>query len=146
MITTALLENFRKDAQAALAAVYEKHGLTPSGMNFRYNESTFTMKCEIGEKSAIGAVDPTYFKGMDRHGFKHSLKTADIGKTVVIRGKSHELLGMNQTGHFCVGKDLTAGKNFGKLFKLSPEDVRKALGKPAGLASTRHNGLPDFGA
>ena len=141
MITKQILSSFRTDMDAAMAAVYEKHGLTQSAVKISYGDHTFKVNFEVGEKDATGGVDPTYFKGLERHGWKHGLDTSDLNKEVTIGRKTYTFLGMNQTGHFCIGEDKAAP---GKLYKLKGDEVAKALGKAPRAGTLIQVAAPNF--
>jgi hypothetical protein len=123
MITNDLLKQFRADMTAAMAAVYDKHGLTASNANFRYTDTTFKVAFEVGLKAAVGTTNPVYFKGTERHGWAFGVTTDKIGKTFKTRGVDYVFEGINQTGHFAIGKQVSNGKSY----KIKADELKAAV-------------------
>lgn len=142
-ITKEFLAAFRKDLDAALKQVCDKHGLVSAQGNIRFTSESFKMSnlefTVANAKTATDStptIDPTYYNAMKRYGAYEGMSVADIGRKVVVRGKEFEILGLGKIGKFVVGKSSN-----GKLFKLSFEDV-----KTSSPAAALHNAVSRMAA
>jgi hypothetical protein len=123
MVTKELLAKFRADMEAAMAVVYAKHNLTASNSKIMYGSDTFKVSFEVGLTAAVGTGNPVYYKGTERHGYAFGVKTEQIGKIFKTRGVDYIFEGINQTGHFAVGKKVADGKSY----KIKAEELRAAV-------------------
>lgn len=99
----------RKDLDAALEAVCEKHGLTVKQGSITYNELGFKMALTFGNKGAIGDSDPVYAQDLRKYGPAYGLSMSDMGKkfSLGIQGEA-EIVGMKRRK--VVGRHMTSGK------------------------------------
>lgn len=122
MVTKELLAKFRADMEAAMAAVYAKHELVAAGTKISYGTDTFKVSFEVGMKDAVGGHNPVYYKGTQHHGYAYGVDVNKIGKTFKTRGVDYVFEGINQTGHFAIGKKVADGK----CYKIRPEELKAA--------------------
>ncbi len=129
IVTTQMLQDFRADMAAAMAAVYEKHGLIGSLGKITYSPTGFSAKFEASLRSELPAgvtataFNPVFVKGTDRHGYAYNVDSSKLGKKFVSRGMEYTFLGINQTGHFAVGKQTRNGKDY----KVRSDEMRTAV-------------------
>lgn len=128
VISRAMLETFRADMAAAMAAVYDKHGLVASPGRITFGATNFSFKVEASLKSELPAnasvqFNPVFVQGVKRHGYAYGGVTIEkLGKKFVSAGREYTFLGINQTGHFAVGKQTVNGKEY----KVRPHELAVA--------------------
>jgi hypothetical protein len=127
MITKGSCTAFINDMEAALQAVYAKHGLVSSGAKVTATQHTFKVSFELGEAEFLNGTNPIYYKGLARHGGTFGLITADLGKAFSKGDQRYVFRGLNITGQYAVcSKD---GEASNTLYKLAPVMVRELLDK-----------------
>lgn len=110
-ITPAKLEILRKDLEAAMVAVCEKHQLNVNIGAMKYSATDVRMTVSFGDKDTIGeGTNPEYALNLRRNGPMYGLNMSSIGKTVKVGAAIVTLQGMR--GKFAIMK-----KSDGKLYR-----------------------------
>lgn len=115
-ITPQLLEVLRKDINAALQAVAEKHGIEMSAGNATYGADHFTMKLEGKLEGALSKEAKAY----DDNRVLFNLPARDT--EITLRGQVFTLTGLTPRG-----KVIIARKTDGKEFTTTVTDVTTSL-------------------
>ena len=93
---------------AAMKAVYEKHGMVSSNSSIRFGDNSFDMKITVGMKDAIGSSDPKMFKAVGRFGFLFGVDKDSIGKEFKTKTSSKiwKFVGLSSTGKYGIASSL----------------------------------------
>lgn len=125
----------RKDMDAALLSVAQKHGLTFSIGRISFNADSFRGRVQATLLNASTVAQrpshtltpsPDWIMGLHRHGVAYGLNDTHLHKDVPYRNEIWQFMGMlprATTGKFIVGN-----KRTGKFHRVDADIVKKAFG------------------
>lgn len=138
IVTRDMLKAFRADMDAAMKAVYDKHGLIGTLGKITFSENSFSGKIEATLKSGLPAsvtssngcnvnFNTVFVKGVERHGYSYGslgkpVTVEKLGKKFIHAGLEYTFMGINQTGHFAIGMQTRNGKSY----KIRPAELQAA--------------------
>lgn len=127
-ITPQIIKEFDADMAAAMAPVYEKHGMIATSGAFIPSGDGFHFKLNVGSKNTLTTssgfvANPVLFKGCKNHGDKFNVTIENLGRHFLTGGSEYVFLGVNQTGHFAVGQAVRNGKET----KLKAPELQAAI-------------------
>jgi hypothetical protein len=104
----------REDINEALKAVAEKHGCTISAGSASYSDLSFNLKLEVVENSTDGSVVTKAMIDWNENAKFLGLDESLLGKTVMIQGKTLEIVGLKPRAskYPVLGKDARDGNTY----------------------------------
>ncbi len=123
-INELTVKAFNKELAEMLDAFAKKHGLSKGAQRIVYarDGSTMKMTVEFGDKTAVGDVNPKFYRNLTRFGYQFGLDTKmmDVEFTLGRLGKV-KLIGMSSPKFAIVQ---TADK---RMFKYDPQVVANMI-------------------
>lgn len=111
------------DIIEALNKIAEKHNLSKGSSNIKFDESSFKITCEFGDKSTVKeGYNPILVNNLKRNGFKYKLDENDIGKEIKINSDIFIIIGMKGFSKIICSSNK-------KNYVINGSEVQRALGR-----------------
>lgn len=123
-INEITVKAFNKELAEMLDAFAKKHGLSKGAQRIVYarDGSTMKMTVEFGDKTAVGDVNPKFYRNLTRFGYQFGLATSMMDEEFTLgRLGKVKLVGMSSPKFAIVQ---TADK---RLFKYDPQVVANMI-------------------
>lgn len=124
MITREKIRDMRKDIDAALKEVAEKHCVTIEAGNASYSSKSFSLKLNITENASDGSTVSQGELDWEKSHWKFGLDKDLFGKTFKTNKGEYEIVGLKPRSYKypVLGKSLKDGKTY----KFPEATVKKA--------------------
>ena len=116
------LKLLRKDIDAVLKVVADKHSIQLTAGNASFQERTATMKLEMAIIDESGKAISKYAEEFKALAEMYEMKPEDLGKTLTVQGRVFKITGLNRKNH--AYPILVDEISNGKSFKLAVEQVK----------------------
>jgi hypothetical protein len=117
------LKAFRADINAALEAVFAKHGVTGNIGNISYDADEFRTKLTVNTVKTAAEEAEAERSEFELYAFRFGLTGKEFGKTFTHGGKSYEITGIKPR---CRKYPILGTNTRGKTFKFPVDAAKKA--------------------